>query len=504
MQTKNFIENSFCLFKLLPLILTISCTSGDPATSNRIESEISEILNASKNAGHEEKVQLLEIAIAASVENHLKHLELESRHELLRLNYTSGNIEYILEKSETILRLARKLNDHEKEAAVLRYLGHANQNLGLEQLAFQSMKKALTAASKINYADMQAYLSGLIHISLSSMVAEEERNTHLNTGIDKLLSLSDTFPGRKTSISTALQTKGMMFMDSKDYDSAEYYFKKNLTFLQGTEATDLNRYPNELLGILNISKQKYEDAIYWFKEALTVSQKLRNAESISHLNLRLYDAYDKLGQQDSSQKYLVTYTIINDSLTKSKKTSIDRRFGAHQKNSDKEPIFTELLLALGSISIITSILWFAIKKENKKRYIDHQEPINSIESSPNKEDGNKTIASQEDPDYSVRKNDLWPLEELIKMGETSSPAFLDAFQKNFPDFETTLSQIAYPNKIVATEYLVCAYMKLNFSTKEIAQYSNSTVRSIEGKKYRIRKKLNIKSDEDLNIWMSKI
>jgi len=42
---------------------------------------------------------------------------------------------------------------------------------------------------------------------------------------------------------------------------------------------------------------------------------------------------------------------------------------------------------------------------------------------------------------------------------------------------------------------------LNFSTKEIAEYTFVSPRSVEKHKSRIRKKYNIPSDESFNRWM---
>ncbi|WP_313101109.1 hypothetical protein [Epilithonimonas sp.] len=44
-------------------------------------------------------------------------------------------------------------------------------------------------------------------------------------------------------------------------------------------------------------------------------------------------------------------------------------------------------------------------------------------------------------------------------------------------------------------------LKLNFTTKEIANYNNISVRSVETRKNRLRKLMNIPSDLDLNKWM---
>lgn len=57
---------------------------------------------------------------------------------------------------------------------------------------------------------------------------------------------------------------------------------------------------------------------------------------------------------------------------------------------------------------------------------------------------------------------------------------------------------------VSSELEVCFLLKLNFSTKDIAQITNSSVRAIEAKKYRIRKKMNIPSHQDISIWLNNL
>jgi ligand-binding sensor domain-containing protein/DNA-binding CsgD family transcriptional regulator len=54
----------------------------------------------------------------------------------------------------------------------------------------------------------------------------------------------------------------------------------------------------------------------------------------------------------------------------------------------------------------------------------------------------------------------------------------------------------HPN-ITANELKLCAYLKMNLSSKEIAQLLSITIRAVEVSRYRLRKKLNIASDVNL-------
>jgi hypothetical protein len=55
-----------------------------------------------------------------------------------------------------------------------------------------------------------------------------------------------------------------------------------------------------------------------------------------------------------------------------------------------------------------------------------------------------------------------------------------------------------------TDLKVCTYLKLNLSSKEIAQLMNISVRGVEISRYRLRKKLQIPSGQTLNDFLGKI
>ena len=91
---------------------------------------------------------------------------------------------------------------------------------------------------------------------------------------------------------------------------------------------------------------------------------------------------------------------------------------------------------------------------------------------------------------------------LIEMVKTNDPAFFSAFQEIFPDFFKKLSDIN-PN-LVLSEIEFCALLKLNLSTKDIARYRFIEPRTVQNKKYRIRKRLNIPNDMDIYHWFGTI
>jgi DNA-binding NarL/FixJ family response regulator len=62
--------------------------------------------------------------------------------------------------------------------------------------------------------------------------------------------------------------------------------------------------------------------------------------------------------------------------------------------------------------------------------------------------------------------------------------FLRNLKKLFPDLTTT-------------DLKLCAYLRINLTTKEIAQSMGISVRGVETSRYRLRKKLNIAGETPL-------
>jgi DNA-binding CsgD family transcriptional regulator len=90
-------------------------------------------------------------------------------------------------------------------------------------------------------------------------------------------------------------------------------------------------------------------------------------------------------------------------------------------------------------------------------------------------------------------------DDLFELAICKNPLFLTYFKSQFPDyFDNLLRECP---RLISAELEICALLKLNLSTKDIAVATNTTVRAIENKKYRIRRKFNLSSETDLNLYM---
>ena len=93
------------------------------------------------------------------------------------------------------------------------------------------------------------------------------------------------------------------------------------------------------------------------------------------------------------------------------------------------------------------------------------------------------------------------MDAILKQIESNigNTEFLDIYQKNFDliheHFFRTLRE-RYPS-LTASDLKFCALLRLNLNTKDIAKFTNLTIRGVEAARYRLRKKLNLTENESL-------
>jgi DNA-binding CsgD family transcriptional regulator len=127
-------------------------------------------------------------------------------------------------------------------------------------------------------------------------------------------------------------------------------------------------------------------------------------------------------------------------------------------------IFTLLMIVLGSFFLII----YLIKKKQKRPPLPPQDIYNS----------------------------------LIELVKNNDPGFLFAFEQAYPEFSSRLLEIN--PQLSKPEIEFCALLKLNLSTKEIARLKFIETRTVQNKKYRIRKRFNIPTSVDIYNWFGAI
>lgn len=286
---------------------------------------------------------------------------------------------------------------------------------------------------------------------------------------------------------------GLFYFEKKQYDSAQKY----LPYIDRIANEYKDKYKSLRLAScvsqasLHYIKKEYQESLTAYQKALILSNSLKLPYYQKPIYSGIAEVYAKLKDWRQENFYLRKYAEITDSLSQVEKKGtrkpLEHIFIEQSKEKNKNIWYT--LLAVLIASVITGYLLYKLLK--RRSSIDFT--ANSL---------NEGMDVQEDePSSDSRKKDK-EFNELIELAKQNSPSLYVKFKEFDPYFSQKLLYIA-PD-LLASELELCIYMKLNFDTKEIARYSNVSVKSVQGKKYRIRKKMNISFQEDLNIWMSNL
>jgi len=290
---------------------------------------------------------------------------------------------------------------------------------------------------------------------------------------------------------------GQYYIETKEYDSAKYYLDTSLHFALKKNFRRFGTQTFIGLGYLDYKEKKYQSAISNYQQALTLAKVNESDEEIRDVYIALSNAYDEIDDIFKSKYFFKKYVSLSESIKKKDQQSITTLFDfiklenekIYRKKENMYMFISVVILALFVIGLLSVILFFFRFLKEKKHVEDKAFLLEKKVKEADSETERKRIDNEE-------------LKTLITLAQTNDPSFFIKFQSFDPEFIKKLLEIA-PN-LIASELELSAFLRLNFETKEIARYTNASVRSVQAKKHRIRKKLKIPITEDISIWIAKL
>ena len=105
----------------------------------------------------------------------------------------------------------------------------------------------------------------------------------------------------------------------------------------------------------------------------------------------------------------------------------------------------------------------------------------------------RELVAKRKPGSNAPQQDFDSLLKQIDTNNLQSKEFWDLYQANFDliheNFFRNLRK-KYP-KLTPSDLKFCAFLRLNLSTKDIANITNLTIRGVEAARYRLRRKLEL-------------
>lgn len=480
---------------LLLVLIFVSVFSNSQQHSKK---QIDSLLDATNNIGNsnpKEAIKLNEKIYKNSEKINYSFGMIQSLGNISHYYYITGNPEKSIKYASLEQTIAEKLNDYENVSASLRLQAASFSTLGFYDEAEEKLKKAFAISGKIPDSDAKHKIRGLLYAAKTTIVINKNPNIkspslleYHKQSIDEFLKIKSK-KTRDRQLYVAYCNLSMEYLDIAKYDSAIYYLKKSETL---SNFKDKN---NEYIVLYNYgsiyySKGEYQKAVDYFEKVVEKAKNYKDPYVLRTTFQSLDSCYVKLNNKEKSNEYLLKYSTLNDSLVNAEKASL--KVPLKEITKEKEKAFnktkTELYIIIAlSVLLIIVCLYFVFRyfknyqTEKKEKFskeftiLENESKLNQLES---------------------KINDAF--EEVLELAKTDDPAFLARFKEVYPEFYNKLAS-NYPN-LTISQLRFCAMLKLNFSTKEIAHYHHTTIRGIQNKKNRLRKELNLSSEEDLNKW----
>lgn len=394
-------------------------------------------------------------------------------------------------------------------------------------MAYMRMKDYVTALKFARQATREKGASGG-----SAMIA----NIYLQMGkTDSALSTYKGVYKRALSVrdyahaSSVLNSIGGYYTRIGKYDSANMIFRTALTFNLQHKSYVYFRMAE------NYEKLNQRDsALFAAKLALANAQSMQYTGEIAAASLLISRFFEKGNQPDSALKFLKMHKVYNDSVfTKDlAQKSVDLRVQIEtiekeeeiallKKKSEIDREARKFLwtLVIGLIITISFIIgFFRVRNRANRNKLEMEKQVLVTElREKEKALSNHTLQMIH------HRNGFMEIEEELKriLAADESRRFhkivniinvnqsLDREWDNFNQYFSNVHQGFYENlkQVSSTlslhEQRLCALIKMNLASREIATLLNIEVGSVKMAKYRLKKKLNLDEQEDLNEFIGR-
>lgn len=384
-----------------------------------------------------------------------------------------------------------------------------NYELGFSSLAASCFHKAasviLNAEEFKNkkYYEMLLYMrSGLAYDNRDSQYVRYLKAKEIILHADR--NFSEDFPQTERLAKQAelYDQIGTIHLDKGRLDSAKYYYIEMAKVAKELQSNFIEALALARLGTLYEEEGNYNEALNLLTKAELL---LQNSAIFSNLK-KIYDVkyrlYGKLNQADKEKEYLSLSKQLTDSLNSVKNKGRDRMLVSlvNEKEAEMSRLHTErnymivLYFCLSLFGVFCSYFIFSKYRKNRERRLDEQQHL--------LEQINEELDKVKEESEYLQQTVQNSKEGILVLARENHPDFWPHFRELYPTFRENLLMVNPELKV--SELIFCAYIYLGFSTKEIAEYTFKAMKTIENKRYHLRKRLGLTPETDLAAFISDI
>ena len=319
------------------------------------------------------------------------------------------------------------------------------------------------------YKSKENYLSAIDYFNQSKILLEKfpVEIPALDVNIaESYLAQNQWEKAKKSAQSNLRKIKGSFFRGEKKRN-----FKVLEKVYQNTaDNSNLIRVKDSLIEMASIGA------------VLNLGDKFNELES----NILLAKKRAELNESKITYNIYLFVLIIGSTILLFSLVSLRLNFNLQKEKAEKisaEKKYIESALEHKRIELINKSNYISQRNKNLTYILDSVDKIDST-----KKDESTTIIKEKIA--------------LLLKSDSINNRFEKQFEEVYPNFFRDL--IEKSDRLSQNDLRLCAYLKMNQNTHEIAQLSGVSVRTIESQKYRLKKKLNLSKEENLISFLMKL
>jgi|LSQX01.1.fsa_nt_gb tetratricopeptide (TPR) repeat protein/DNA-binding CsgD family transcriptional regulator len=493
------VKHLFLLILTLFLVPQILLSNDDKTIS-----EIDSLLELSK-------IYKFNVEIESAIE--VAYLALDKS---ININYSEGKAAAYLNLAQTLFYLGsyekslEYLSFTEKEPyfanniytqfEISRIRGQIFTYLKLEKQSIREFQKCISIANQIESKSQRDYGLSMSYENLSVVYGRLDMPDSvfyfLSKNKDLLESIDESLAYR--SMVNMYSSFGKWHAEKNEFELAEDYFAKTLQIAEKYQYPYLSQ-AYTFMGNMEMSRDNNDSALIYYNKALENLEITKIKGEYSLVYQSLSELYDKVGLTDSARIYREEQSLIENELSEQREKSVGKALevflNEEKRNQNIQKEQSEKIIIILVASILAFILLtLIISRKVHKSMLKKKENLKNELNESIKEVEQKKIEARV-----LEKKINESFNEVIELAKSSNPAFLKRFSEIYSK-ETEKILEKHPN-LTNSELILCALIFLNFSTKDIAAYTFVEHRSVQTKKSRLRKKLNLPAGSSLEIYL---
>jgi tetratricopeptide (TPR) repeat protein len=425
------------------------------------------------------------------------------------------------------LKYYEQINDQKKIGLTLGNIGIDFINQGNNKKGLEYLNKSFDIAANLNDFHGMAYQYNNI-----ACVYADYKDTRIALGYyKKALEINKKLDDKQQD-GIYLMNIGNCFLRLKENDSVIGYYQKASNIFKELNNASLLAECQTLIGSYYLKVNDLRKSLHYADSAFLLSLKNNYKENIKAAAELLHKIYLIKKDTTKAYRYAMIENEVKDSLVvlQNQKEVYRLEFQYNYEKSDKikqiarqkkDTLMLILILSLVSGLIITLLILSRHRMKSKNVFLEKQ----TIEKELQFKDKELTInllslikKNELITDISHKLSDIGKstkkegaVEAINKihreLRKNADNKMLKEFSLRFQEIHKGFYEILmekFPD-LTQNELKLCAFLRLNMSSKEISELTGQRIPSIDHARYRLRKKLGISnSDSNLVTFLSQI